>query len=88
MINTGWICPRCQKVHAPFVQGCDCKPVGQIGTPLPRFPVETLPTIYPIPSMLHPMPICGCTGPCGNAACPHRPVVTCGPNISTTGGTA
>jgi hypothetical protein len=22
----GWTCPRCGKVHAPFVPGCDCKP--------------------------------------------------------------
>lgn len=22
--RTGWICPRCQKVHAPWVPGCDC----------------------------------------------------------------
>ena len=22
--NTGWICPRCQRVHAPFVVGCGC----------------------------------------------------------------
>jgi hypothetical protein len=23
-----------------------------------------------------PMPICGCTGPCANVACPHRLTVT------------
>jgi hypothetical protein len=23
---TGWLCPRCQKVHGPFVQTCDCPP--------------------------------------------------------------
>lgn len=22
----GWICPRCQKVHAPWVEHCDCEP--------------------------------------------------------------
>lgn len=22
----GWICPRCQKVHSPFVYECDCPP--------------------------------------------------------------
>jgi hypothetical protein len=22
----GWICPRCGKVHAPFVRECDCPP--------------------------------------------------------------
>jgi hypothetical protein len=20
----GWICPRCNKCHAPFIQACDC----------------------------------------------------------------
>lgn len=24
MNNFGWICPRCNKVHAPFVQSCSC----------------------------------------------------------------
>jgi hypothetical protein len=23
-INTGWICPRCNRVNAPFVTICDC----------------------------------------------------------------
>ena len=24
----GWECPRCRKIHGPFVQSCDCpKPV-------------------------------------------------------------
>lgn len=22
--NYGWICPRCQKVHAPWVASCSC----------------------------------------------------------------
>jgi len=22
----GWECPRCHKVHAPWVDACDCKP--------------------------------------------------------------
>lgn len=28
--NTGWVCPRCQAVHAPHVQSCQCHqyPVG------------------------------------------------------------
>ncbi len=24
--NTGWICPRCNKVNAPSVQQCSCSP--------------------------------------------------------------
>jgi hypothetical protein len=23
-INMGWICPRCNKVNAPFIKICDC----------------------------------------------------------------
>lgn len=26
--NTGWICPVCGRVHAPWVPSCECK--GQI----------------------------------------------------------
>lgn len=25
-LPTGWICPRCGKVHAPTVTECDCQP--------------------------------------------------------------
>ena len=25
MSNSGWVCPRCKKVHAPFVPSCNCK---------------------------------------------------------------
>lgn len=28
-LNTGWICPRCQKVNAPSVQQCSCPPLMQ-----------------------------------------------------------
>lgn len=24
MGNTGWICPKCGKVHAPWVPSCEC----------------------------------------------------------------
>jgi len=23
-LQQGWICPRCEKVHAPQIPGCDC----------------------------------------------------------------
>lgn len=26
--HRGWICPRCNKVHAPSVQGCNCNAFG------------------------------------------------------------
>jgi len=25
-MQSGWICPRCQKVNAPFMDHCDCEP--------------------------------------------------------------
>ena len=78
MSNTGWICPRCQKVHAPDVRGCDCKALPDlIGVPWPRSPFDGLPPEPPMPLRLYPMPGCGCTGPCCNVACPHAPKVTC-----------
>ena len=30
--NTGWICPRCKSINAPFVTKCDCTPIAQIET--------------------------------------------------------
>lgn len=24
MINQGWECPRCKRIHAPLVMHCDC----------------------------------------------------------------
>jgi hypothetical protein len=27
--RVGWLCPRCQKVHAPEVEACDCNPQPQ-----------------------------------------------------------
>lgn len=26
--NYGWVCPRCQAVHAPHVSRCNCRPPG------------------------------------------------------------
>ena len=34
----GWICPRCLKVHSPFVQDCDC--VNYSVNTSPTFRVE------------------------------------------------
>jgi hypothetical protein len=31
-MNQGWVCPRCGKVHAPFVRGCDCTPPTVTGS--------------------------------------------------------
>lgn len=24
MGNMGWVCPKCNKVHAPYIPGCNC----------------------------------------------------------------
>lgn len=65
--NTGWICPRCQGVHAPHVDRCGCAPAFPIMPP------------YAVPPMALPMALCGCPpgSACLNAACPHRVIVTC-----------
>ena len=26
MMQTGWLCPRCETVHAPDVKQCSCRP--------------------------------------------------------------
>jgi len=35
----GWICPRCQKVLAPWVKECDCLPPCQ-DSPYPWTPMS------------------------------------------------
>jgi hypothetical protein len=30
-INYGWMCPRCNRVHGPFVRQCDCPPISTVG---------------------------------------------------------
>lgn len=55
-MTTGWICPRCQRVHAPHVAGCDCVPPAKTErytVPWPNWrddstntPPIPLPTIY------------------------------------------
>jgi hypothetical protein len=46
-MNTGWICPRCQRVNAPWKEGCDCMPY----CPWPIInPFPPQPSPYPIPS--------------------------------------
>lgn len=84
----GWICPRCDKVLSPDVKECSCVLPDLIGKPLPSLP-DITPTGWPFKPLgpdfpeyaqvppTWPMPVCGCTGPCANAACPHRLRVTC-----------
>ena len=33
MKNVGWICPRCDKVHAPSVLTCNCKKEESLNVP-------------------------------------------------------
>lgn len=48
-MNKGWECPRCQKVHAPWVDGCDCN--SGLPTTAPILPPQlpSLPIIQPQP---------------------------------------
>lgn len=32
--NLGWTCPKCNKVHAPFIPGCNCHITKTIYGPL------------------------------------------------------
>ena len=29
-LPTGWVCPRCQIVHAPLTLECSCRPAGKV----------------------------------------------------------
>lgn len=47
----GWVCPRCGKVHSPFVPSCDCvdkTKQDNVITP-PQLPYDTIPLYYQVP---------------------------------------
>lgn len=53
-MNTGWICPRCDKVNAPDIKSCDCKKDGD--WPKKDFkPFKPIP--YPYPPPTYPQPV-------------------------------
>ena len=44
-MTTGWICPRCETVHAPSVTQCGCRPVPLFGC-TPTMYIPPLATSY------------------------------------------
>lgn len=48
--KTGWICPRCRKVNAPWKSSCDCSG-NEYYWPVPYHPI--LPS-YPQPVWIEP----------------------------------
>lgn len=36
MINSGWLCPRCDKINSPSVRQCNCTAVAVIDTALQK----------------------------------------------------
>jgi hypothetical protein len=47
--NTGWVCPKCGRVLAPWVHGCCCVPT------FPQY-VPILPLLYIPPPVQYPPP--------------------------------
>ena len=41
-IKEGWICPRCNKVNAPFVKECDCNDDSNYTNGIPRILFESV----------------------------------------------
>ena len=67
-MQEGWLCPKCNKVLAPWVKECDCK----IDIPyVPLCPSSWPPWISPIPSTGDPIPNPWVTTCCnGECKCP------------------
>jgi len=40
MMPIGWICPRCETVHAPDVKQCSCRPQFDVCPPCGPFPLN------------------------------------------------
>ena len=59
-IPTGWQCPLCGKIHAPWVSTCECKSVPNIYKPveIPPGYVEPSRTIEEFPRDGTPKVIC------------------------------
>jgi len=81
-MKTAWFCPSCQKHHAPHVETCPGTAPVWVDVLPPQTPFHPKPS-WPLtpgwkPSHLRdePDPCAGCTGACGNAACPKRPFIT------------
>lgn len=66
-MKSGWLCPKCQKVHAPWVPSCTCHMVT-----LPVVPGSPVRNDGPAR-----LPLCGCIvgAVCCNTACPYLPTV-------------
>ena len=46
--QSGWICPRCGKVNAPWVKSCDCKSIIE-KTEESYSTITSFPTFIPYP---------------------------------------
>lgn len=58
--NTGWICPKCGKVNAPWVASCDCVSSIKITYPPYVAPYQPYnPPWYPYTPWISPIVYCG-----------------------------
>lgn len=55
--NYGWICPRCDKVHAPSVERCDCYINPNMPRTIPLVPTQPFQAFPLVPGSWPPVSI-------------------------------
>lgn len=70
--NSGWLCPKCDGAHAPWIETCPSKQNDFSKLTWPAMPQQYFYTN-------NETPLCNCKPGtfCGNASCPYATKIVC-----------